>query len=76
VVAVVAIGEAQVVAQTAPQCFDISLWQLVSALLVGLGGKAPAKLLSLPQVVEAAIAINRTRDLRALGFRTVRPPRS
>ncbi|MGH3931135.1 MAG: non-ribosomal peptide synthetase, partial [Pseudonocardiaceae bacterium] len=25
----------QVVAQTAPQCFDISLWQLVSALLVG-----------------------------------------
>jgi amino acid adenylation domain-containing protein len=30
-----AIGEGQVVAQTAPQCFDISLWQLVSALLVG-----------------------------------------
>ena len=29
------IGERQVVAQTAPQCFDISLWQLVSALLVG-----------------------------------------
>ncbi len=29
------IGPAQVVAQTAPQCFDISLWQLVSALLVG-----------------------------------------
>ncbi|MDQ0937362.1 non-ribosomal peptide synthetase [Streptomyces turgidiscabies] len=28
-------GEGQVVAQTAPQCFDISLWQLVSALLVG-----------------------------------------
>ena len=25
------IGEGQVVAQTAPQCFDISLWQLVSA---------------------------------------------
>ena len=25
----------QVVAQVAPQCFDISLWQLVSALLVG-----------------------------------------
>ena len=25
----------QVVAQTAPQCFDISLWQLVSAVLVG-----------------------------------------
>ena len=29
------IGSGQVVAQTAPQCFDISLWQLVSALLVG-----------------------------------------
>jgi amino acid adenylation domain-containing protein len=29
------IGDGQVVAQTAPQCFDISLWQLVSALLVG-----------------------------------------
>ncbi len=30
-----AIGEGAVVAQVAPQCFDISLWQLVSALLVG-----------------------------------------
>ena len=29
------IGEDQVVAQIAPQCFDISLWQLISALLVG-----------------------------------------
>src|SRR2546425_8896591 len=29
------IGEGDVVAQTAPQCFAISLWQLVSALLVG-----------------------------------------
>ncbi|WP_455355261.1 non-ribosomal peptide synthetase [Streptomyces sp. SYSU K217416] len=29
------VGAGQVVAQTAPQCFDISLWQLVSALLVG-----------------------------------------
>ena len=29
------IGGGQVVAQTAPQCFDISLWQLVSALLAG-----------------------------------------
>src|SRR5260370_34861701 len=27
------IGEGDVVAQTPPQCFDISLWQLVSALL-------------------------------------------
>jgi amino acid adenylation domain-containing protein len=29
------IDQGSVVAQTAPQCFDISLWQLVSALLVG-----------------------------------------
>ncbi|MGW5868687.1 non-ribosomal peptide synthetase [Streptomyces sp. NPDC055239] len=29
------VGAGQVVAQTAPQCFDISLWQLLSALLVG-----------------------------------------
>src|SRR5215831_17723497 len=29
------IGEGYVVAQTAPQCFDISLWQLLSALLAG-----------------------------------------
>jgi amino acid adenylation domain-containing protein len=29
------IGEGQVIAQIAPQCFDISLWQLISALLVG-----------------------------------------
>ena len=29
------VSEGRVVAQIAPQCFDISLWQLVSALLVG-----------------------------------------
>jgi amino acid adenylation domain-containing protein len=29
------ITDNDVVAQTAPQCFDISLWQLISALLVG-----------------------------------------
>ena len=29
------IGEGTVVAQIAPQCFDISLWQLIAALLVG-----------------------------------------
>ncbi|MCB0990908.1 MAG: AMP-binding protein, partial [Acidimicrobiales bacterium] len=29
------IGEGEIVAQIAPQCFDISLWQLVSSLLVG-----------------------------------------
>src|SRR5215470_9459 len=30
-----AIGEEDVVAQTGPLCFDISLWQLLAALLVG-----------------------------------------
>lgn len=29
------VGPGTVVAQTAPQCFDISLWQLVAALMVG-----------------------------------------
>ncbi|RPF43549.1 amino acid adenylation domain-containing protein [Streptomyces sp. Ag109_G2-6] len=29
------IGQGQVVAQTAPQCFDISLWQLLAPLLAG-----------------------------------------
>jgi amino acid adenylation domain-containing protein len=29
------IGEGQVIAQIAPQCFDISLWQLICALLAG-----------------------------------------
>src|SRR2546429_6465994 len=29
------IAERDVLAQTAPQCFDISLWQLLAALLVG-----------------------------------------
>ncbi|GAA1006429.1 amino acid adenylation domain-containing protein [Streptomyces thermogriseus] len=29
------IGPGRVVAQTAPQCFDISLWQLIAGLLVG-----------------------------------------
>ncbi|MCP5026236.1 MAG: AMP-binding protein, partial [Actinomycetia bacterium] len=29
------IGDGEAVAQIAPQCFDISLWQLLSALLVG-----------------------------------------
>ncbi|HEY1974697.1 MAG TPA: amino acid adenylation domain-containing protein [Pseudonocardia sp.] len=29
------VGPGSVVAQTAPQCFDISLWQLIAALLVG-----------------------------------------
>ena len=29
------VGEGQVIPQTGPQCFDISVWQLVAALLVG-----------------------------------------
>ena len=29
------VGAGRVVAQTAPQCFDISVWQLVAALLAG-----------------------------------------
>src|SRR5260370_337166 len=29
------IGAGDVIAETAPQCFDISLWQMLSALLVG-----------------------------------------
>ncbi|HEY6944633.1 MAG TPA: amino acid adenylation domain-containing protein [Candidatus Acidoferrum sp.] len=32
---VLQIGQGDVVAQTGPQCFDISLWQMLSALLVG-----------------------------------------
>jgi amino acid adenylation domain-containing protein len=48
------IGPGQVVAQTAPQCFDISLWQLVSALLVG--GRTliidQAAILDLPRFVD------------------------
>jgi amino acid adenylation domain-containing protein len=34
-IADLAIGQDSVVAQTAPQCFDISLWQLIAALLTG-----------------------------------------
>ena len=30
-----AVGEGEVIPQTGPQCFDISVWQLVAALLVG-----------------------------------------
>jgi amino acid adenylation domain-containing protein len=29
------VGEGEVIPQTGPQCFDISLWQLIAALLVG-----------------------------------------
>jgi amino acid adenylation domain-containing protein len=39
------IGPGQTVAQTAPQCFDISLWQLIAGLVVG------ARTLIVPQEV-------------------------
>ncbi|MCQ4210968.1 non-ribosomal peptide synthetase [Streptomyces longispororuber] len=49
------IGAGQVVAQTAPQCFDISLWQLLSALVVG--GRtllvAQETILDVPRFVDA-----------------------
>lgn len=52
------ISEGQVVAQTAPQSFDISLWQLVSVLLVG--GRTllveQATILNVEQFVEQIIA--------------------
>ncbi|MFI7337568.1 amino acid adenylation domain-containing protein [Streptomyces sp. NPDC050085] len=48
------IGAGDVVAQTAPQCFDISLWQLLAALLVG--GRthlvAQGAILDVPRFVE------------------------
>ena len=57
------IGEGQVVAQTAPQCFDISLWQLVSALLVG------GRTLLVEQEVILDVAAVRRHDRRRPGRR-------
>ena len=53
------LGEGQVVAQTAPQSFDISLWQLISALLVG------GRTLLVPQ--EVILDVARFVDLLAAG---------
>ncbi|MGY1706509.1 amino acid adenylation domain-containing protein [Geodermatophilus sp. SYSU D00697] len=53
------IGEGQTVAQVAPQCFDISLWQLVSALLVG------GRTLLVPQ--DVVLDAERFVDLLAAG---------
>ena len=53
------IGEGQVVAQTAPQCFDISLWQLMSALLAG------GQILVVEQ--EAILDVRRFLDIIARG---------
>ncbi|MFE3636699.1 amino acid adenylation domain-containing protein [Streptomyces sp. NPDC059168] len=57
------IGEGSVVAQTAPQCFDISLWQLVSALLVG------GRTLLVPQ--DVVVDVERFVDTLAGGRVTV-----
>src|SRR5438093_438336 len=58
------IGEGDVVAQTAPQCFDISLWQLVSALLVGgrtlvVEHLSPAPLGAPGELVFAGVCVGR-----------------
>ncbi|MGW7434500.1 non-ribosomal peptide synthetase [Streptomyces sp. NPDC054849] len=57
------IGEGQVVAQTAPQCFDISLWQLLAPLVVG------ARTLLIEQ--EAILDASRFVDTVARGRVTV-----
>jgi amino acid adenylation domain-containing protein len=50
-------GTGTVVAQTAPQCFDISLWQLISALLIG--GRTlivgPDVILDVPRFVKTIV---------------------
>ncbi|MFS8197439.1 amino acid adenylation domain-containing protein [Streptomyces sp. CWNU-52B] len=52
------VAEGRTVAQTAPQCFDISLWQLVAALLVG--GRtllvAQEVILDVPRFVDTIVA--------------------
>ena len=53
------IGAETVVAQTAPQCFDISLWQLMAALLVG------GRVMIVEQ--ETILDANRFLDKLALG---------
>jgi len=50
------LGAADVVAQSAPQCFDISLWQLLAALLVG--GQTV--------IVEQGVILDASRFLDAL----------
>jgi amino acid adenylation domain-containing protein len=53
------IGEGDTAAQIAPQCFDISLWQLISALLVG------GRTLLVPQ--DVVLDAERFVDLLAAG---------
>lgn len=54
------IGASDIVAQTAPQCFDISLWQLLSALLVG----AQTLLIEQEVVLDARLLIDKLREGR------------
>ncbi|HZP93966.1 MAG TPA: amino acid adenylation domain-containing protein [Burkholderiales bacterium] len=54
------LGEGTVVAQTAPQCFDISLWQLLSALLVG----GRTLLIEQERILDAKAFIDRIVDGR------------
>jgi amino acid adenylation domain-containing protein len=61
------IGEGDVVAQTAPQCFDISLWQLVSALLVG----GRTLLVDQDTILDAARFIDRIVDERVAVIQVV-----
>src|SRR6266705_3098772 len=55
------IGEGDVVAQTAPQCFDISLWQMLSALLVG----GRTLLVEQERILDAMRFIDKIVDARA-----------
>src|SRR5436309_10920608 len=61
------IGEGQVVAQTAPQCFDISLWQLVSALLVG----GRTLLVEQEAILDARRYVDKLVDGRVAGVQVV-----
>jgi amino acid adenylation domain-containing protein len=61
------IGEGQVVAQTAPQCFDISLWQLISALLVG----GQTLLVEQEVILDVARFVDKIVDSRVAVFQIV-----
>src|SRR5438445_772350 len=61
------IGEGDVVAQTAPQCFDISLWQLLAALMIG----GRTELVEQEIVLDAARFIDRIADARVAVIQVV-----
>src|SRR5262249_44670070 len=61
------IGAGDVVAQTAPQCFDISLWQLLSALMVG----GRALLVEPATILDAGRFIDRIVDERVAVMQVV-----